>query len=146
MYTPLNKIKVVNNYTNINSNIINPITNKELNDFSNNYDEYLQTQIGLLNSSNKKNNNNNNNLYIEEINYKTNIEADNAKNALLEKKIINTEKIIDNLNGIENITENFENNMDYSNNITKSNIINFYLFIFIVLVFLYIIYYLKKNK
>jgi hypothetical protein len=135
-------MEVVNNFTNIDTNIIQPTTNQELNDFSNNYDGYLQTQIGLLNINNEKNATNN--LYTEEIINKTNIEADDSKNTLLDKKIISTIKIRDIINGGK-VREGFENNLSDVNTV-KSNTIKFYLYIFIVLIFLYILYYLKKNK
>jgi hypothetical protein len=140
MYTPLGKVNTINNFTNINTDIINSITNEKLNDFINNYTGYQQTQIGILNSSNEKNSSNS--YYTQEINNNTNIESTNAKNNLLQDKKINTDLINQSINGSENniITESFENN------INKSNTINFYFYIFIVLIFLYILYYLKKNK
>jgi hypothetical protein len=120
-------------------------TNQELNDFTNNYTGYQQSQLGILNSSNETNNSNS--YYTQEINNNTNIQNKIAKNNLLQEKNINTNLINQSINGNENnnITESFENNI-VSNNIDKSNTINFYLFIFIVIIFLYILYYLKKNK
>jgi len=137
LYAPLGKVNAKNIFTNIDTDIINPTTNQQLNNFSNTYTGYLQTQIGTLNSSNG---NNTNSYYNEEINHKTNIQSDNATNNLLEKKNINTDLINQSINGVEN----FENNNESNNNESKT--INFYLFIFIVIIFLYIVYYLKKNK
>lgn len=144
VYESLGKVNAKTNFTNIDNNLINPTTNQQLNNFSNTYTGYLQTQIGILNSSNENNVNSN---YNEEINNTINIQSDNATNNLLEKKNINTDLINQSINGTENnnITENFENNNE-SNNNDKSKTIKFYLFIFIVIIFLYIVYYLKKNK
>jgi hypothetical protein len=143
VYEPLGKVNAKTNFTNIDTDIINPTTNQELNIFSNNYTGYLQTQIGILNSSNE---NNVNSYYNEEINNNTDIDRDNAKNNLLQTNNISTGLINDSINeGYNNITENFENNFE-SNNNDKSKTIKFYLFIFIVIIFLYIVYYLKKNK
>ena len=139
IYEPLNKIKTNTNYTNIDTNIINSTTDKELNNFANNYTGYLETQIALLNTNNGSPSNNS---YNEEINNKTDIDSSNAQNNLLENKSITSQLITQSING----TENFENYNIGSNNIDKSKTINFYLFIFIVIIFLYIIFYLKKNK
>jgi hypothetical protein len=140
MYEPLNKIKINTSFTNIDNNLIDSTTDKQLNDFANNYTGYLQTQIGLLNISNL---NDSNNIYNEEINNKTNIESDNSKNNLLQEKSITSKLIMESINGNENnITESFQNNyIIKSCNINKSNSINFYLFIFIVILFFYIINY-----
>jgi hypothetical protein len=145
VYTPLDKVTTKTNFTNIDSNIIDSNTNQEINDFANKYTGYLQKQISLLNLSNEKNTNTS--YYTQEINNKTDNEANNAKNRILEKKNINTLLINESINGGKNnITEKFENNIDKSNINNKSNTINFYLFIFIVIIFLYVVYYLKKNK
>ena len=148
LYGPLGKVKTKTNFTNIDSNIINPTTNQELNNFSNNFTGYLQTQIGLLSLSNSIPSSN---IYNDIINNETNIGSINARNNLLQEKNITSQSIIQSINGTENnITESFENNIGSnnigSNNIDKSKIIKFYLFIFIVIIFLYILYYLKKNK
>jgi hypothetical protein len=145
VYEPLGKVQTENIFTNNpdTADIVNATTNQELNNFSNNYTGYLQTQIGTLNSSNV---NNSISYYNEEINNITNIQSATAQTNLSQKNNIITSSIIDSINrGDNNITENFENNNE-SNNIDKSNTINFYLFIFIVIIFLYILYYLKKNK
>ena len=145
LYGPLGKVQTKHVFTNNpDTDKINATTNQELNNFSNNYTGYLQTQIGTINSSNE---NNIDSYYNEEINHKTNIQSSNAKNNLLQKKNINTDLINKSINGSENnnITENFGNNNE-SNNNDKSKTIKFYLFIFIVIIFLYIVYYLKKNK
>jgi hypothetical protein len=135
MYEPLNKIKTNTTFTNIDNNLIDSTTDKQLNDFAKNYTGYLQTQIGLLNKSNL---NPSNNIYNEEINNKIDKEKDISTNNLLEEKSISSQLIMDSINGDENnITESFE-----SRYINKSNSINFYLFIFIVILFFYIIYYL----
>ena len=138
VYEPLGKVKTKNIFTNnSDTNIINAKTNKELNNFSNNYTGYLQTQIGKINLSNE---NNINSDYNEEIINTTNIQSDNAKNNLLQQNNINTSSIIDSINeGENNMIESFYNN----NN--KSNIFKFYFFIFIILIILYIVYYLKKK-
>ena len=144
MYEPLNKVKIINNFTNVDTDIIDSNTNQEINDFANNYTGYSQSQIGTLNLSNEKTHPN---LYNDEINLQTDIKKDISRNILLEEKNIKTTSILDNINGFENnIFESFENNIKESNNINKSNTINFYFYIFIVLIFLYIVYYLKKNK
>ena len=145
VYEPLGKVNIINNFTNNDTDSINAITNQELNDFTNNYTGYQQSQLGILNSSNETNSSNS--YYTQEINNNTNIQSENATNNLLQEKNINTNLINQRINGNENnnITESFENNI-VSNNIDKSNTINFYLFIFIVIIFLYILYYLKKNK
>jgi hypothetical protein len=148
LYTPLGKVHTKTNFTNIDSNLINSTTNQELNNFSNNYTRYLQTQIGELNSSNK---NNINSYYNENINYIIDKEKEIATNNLLEKKSISTESIIQTINGDDNNEnnenfENFENYITESKANNKSNIFKFYIFIFIVLIVLYIVYYLKKNK
>ena len=148
LYGPLGKVKIKTNFTNIDSNIINSTTDKQLNNFANNFTGYLQTQIGLLNLSNSIPSSN---IYYETINNKTDIDSINAKNNLLQEKSITSQSIMQSINGNENnITESFENNIGSnnieSNNIDKSMIIKFYLFIFIVIIFLYILYYLKKNK
>jgi hypothetical protein len=144
MYEPLNKIKTNTTFTNIDNNLIDSITDKQLNDFANNFTGYLQTQIGILNISNS---NASNNIYNETINNKTNIESINAKNNLLQEKNIKSQSIIQSINGTENnITESFENIIKSSNikssNIFKYNSTNFYLLIFIVILFFYINYYL----
>ena len=59
------------------------------------------------------------------------------------------------LNDYLGVTEKFENNLidnnliDENNNksyMFKTNVINFYLYIIVVIIFLYILYYLKKYK
>jgi hypothetical protein len=141
MYEPINKIKTNTSFTNIDNNLIDSTTDKQLNDFANDYTGYLQTQIGILNISNS---NASNNIYNETINNKTDIESINAKNNLLQEKSIASQSIIQSINGDENnITESFENNFESSinklPNINKSNSINFYLFIFIVILFFILI-------
>ena len=139
LYGPLGKVQTKHVFTNNpDPDIVNAITNEELNTFSNNYNGYLQTQIGTLNSSNE---NNIDSYYTQEITHKTNIQRDDSISNLLQKKNINTEIINNRINGTENnnIIENFSNN-------NESKTIKFYLFIFIVIIFLYIVYYLKKNK
>jgi hypothetical protein len=145
MYEPLNKIKTNTSFTNIDNNLIDSITDKQLNNFTNNYTGYLQTQIGILNTSNS---NPINNIYNETINIKTDIKSNDAKNNLLGEKSITSESITQSINGDENnIIESFRNNyiiessnIDKYNSIYKSNSINFYLFIFIVILFFYIIF------
>jgi hypothetical protein len=152
MYEPLNKVKTNTSFTNIDNNLIDSITDKQLNDFANNFTGYLQTQIGILNISNS---NASSNIYNETINNKTDIDSINAKNNLLQEKSIASQSIMESINGTENnITESFENiiessinksSINKSPNINKSNSINFYLFIFIVILFFYIIYYLLNK-
>ena len=144
MYEPLDKIKIINDYTNIDTDIINSTTNDELNNFANNYQHgYFPSQIALLNKTNSKHEKD---IYNDEIHDKIKIEANRAKNFLLEEK----NKITEKLNDYLRVTEKFENNIDDNNNnklnIFNSNIINFYLYIIVVIIFLYILYYLKKYK
>jgi len=155
MYEPLDKIKIINNYTNIDTDIINSTTNDELNNFANNYQHgYFPSQIALLNKTNSKHGKD---IYNDEIHDKTKIEANRAKNFLLEEK----NKVDKKLNDYLGVTEKFENNNDNNNNdnnndnnkdnniklnMFKSNVINFYLYIIVVIIFLYILYYLKKYK
>jgi hypothetical protein len=142
MYEPLNKVKTRTNFTNIDNNLINSTTDKQLNNVANNFTGYLQTQIGIINTSNTAPSNN---IYNESINIRTDIQSGDATNNLLEKKSDTSQSITQSINGTQNnINESFRN--IGSSNIDKSNSINFYLFIFIVIIFLYIVYYLKKNK
>jgi hypothetical protein len=150
MYEPLDKIKIINDYTNIDTDIINSTTNDELNNFANNYQHgYFPSQIALLNKTNSKHGKD---IYNDEIHDKTKIEVNRAKNFLLEEK----NKVSKKINDYLGVTEKFENNNDINNDINndnnnklnmfKSNVINFYLYIIVVIIFLYILYYLKKYK
>jgi len=141
MYEPLNKVKVLNNYNNIDTDLINSITNEDLNNFSQNYEGYLQSQIGILNSLN---NDHQRNKYHEEINIKTDIESNNAKNNMLQQKNEQTNdilNIINNNNDDNNndITESFENY-----NVKSNNIIKFYLYILFGVIIIYFLFILKK--
>jgi hypothetical protein len=147
MYEPLNKVKVLNNYNNIDTNLINSTTNEELNNFTQNYDGYIQAQLAILNSTN--NNKNNISNYNQNINQSTNVASNATQNTQLQQVNATTTSILQSVTGtndVNNVNESFQNYNIESNNVESNNIIKFYLFIFIVIIFLFLIYYLKKNK
>jgi hypothetical protein len=133
-YERLNKVKVLNNRNNIDSDLIKSITNEDLNNYAQNIDGYLQSQKVILNSLNDDNTNN---QYKKDINNQTNIDSSSVQNTMLQQT---NEDVKDILNIIES-NESFENY-----NIESNNIIKFYLYILIVIILLFLIYYLKKKK
>lgn len=139
-YVKLNKVKVLNNYNNIDTELINPITNKELDDFAKNYQGYMQSQYALLNYSNEKIGSTSD-KYTEEINTKTDISSSSAQSNISNQTISSTSTILNSIGGTSTINESFENY-----NVKSNNIIKFYLYILIVIIFLFLIYYLKKKK